>query len=112
MNKDMIIGLMIGLTIGWLVEWMIDYLYWRRRNARIIKNCKDELILIDGIGPAIEERLNKADIYTFKQMAAMKPKEVRNIIGKAQNLADEKSLIHQARKFAKLQKPKKSRKGK
>jgi len=110
MNKDLLLGLLIGLIIGWLVEWVIDYLYWRRKIARLQKECGDDLILINGIGPKIEKRLNAAGIFTFKQLADLKTKQVRKIIGKAQNLTDEKDIIEQARHFVKQQKPKKGKK--
>jgi predicted RecB family nuclease len=112
MSRDLLLGLLIGLIIGWLVEWVIDYLYWRKKYDQLRKNCGDDLILINGIGPQIAERLNAAGIFTFKQLADLKPKQVRKIIGKAQNLADEADLIEQAHHFAKQQKPKKSKKGK
>ncbi len=110
MNKDLLLGLLIGFIIGWLVEWVIDYLYWRRRFADLQRRCGDDLILINGIGPQIEQRLNKAGIYTFKQLADLKPKQVRKLIGKAKNLADEKDIIEQARRFVKQQKPRKGKK--
>ncbi len=110
MNRDVLLGLLIGFIIGWLVEWVIDYLYWRRKIARLQKECGDDLILINGIGPKIEKRLNAAGIFTFKQLADLKTKQVRKIIGKAQNLTDEKDIIEQARHFVKQQKPKKGKK--
>ena len=110
MNRDLILVLLIGFIIGWLVEWVIDYLYWRKKFADLQKKCGDDLILINGIGPQIEQQLNRAGIYTFKQLADLKSKQVRKVIGKAQNLADEEDLIKQARHFVKQQKPKKGKK--
>lgn len=101
MNRDLLLGLIIGLIIGWLVEWVIDYLYWRRKFAELRKNCGDDLVLINGIGPKIAEKLHAGGIFTFEQLADLKPKKVRKLIGKAQNLADEGDLIKQARQFAK-----------
>jgi predicted flap endonuclease-1-like 5' DNA nuclease len=110
MNKDVLLGILIGLIIGWLVEWVIDYLYWRRKFADLQKECGDDLILINGIGPQIEQRLNAAGIYSFKQLAELKPEQLRKFIGQAQNLADEEDIIEQARRFVKQQKPKKGKK--
>lgn len=110
MNRDLFLGILIGLIIGWLVEWVIDYFYWRRKFADLQKKCGDDLILINGIGPQIEERLNAAGIYRFKQLAELKPKQLRKLIGKAQNLADEEDILEQARRFVKQQKPKKEKK--
>jgi predicted flap endonuclease-1-like 5' DNA nuclease len=110
MNRDLLLGLLIGLIIGWLVEWVIDYLYWRRKFSDLQKECGDDLILINGIGPQIEQRLNKAGIYTFGQLADLKPEQLCKYIGQAQNLADEEDLIKQARHFVKQQKPKKDKK--
>lgn len=110
MNRDLLLGILIGLVIGWLVEWVIDYLYWRRKYANLQKECRDDLILINGIGPQIEQRLNTAGIYSFKQLADLKPEQLRKLIGRAQNLADEEDIIEQARRFVKQQKPKKGKK--
>jgi len=46
----------------------------------VAANQKDELTKIRGIGPFIEKRLNKIGIYTFQQLAALRPDQV-NLIG-------------------------------
>jgi predicted flap endonuclease-1-like 5' DNA nuclease len=61
----------------------------------------DNLEEIDGIGPVIARRLNQNGIHTFEQLAALTPESLRSILGDAiQRLADEASLIEQARQFA------------
>jgi len=101
MSRELWVGIVIGLIIGWLVEWIIDWIYWRRKYAQMMKECGDELILISGVGPVIEDRFYKAGIYTFEQLSALKVEDIRRFIGQAQNLADEQKMIDQARKFAK-----------
>lgn len=61
----------------------------------------DNLEEIKGIGKVIANRLNQNGIYTFEQLAEKKPEYLRDILGDlAQRLADETSLIEQARQFA------------
>ena len=104
MNRDFLIGLVIGLIAGWLIEWMIDWFFWRRKYTRLVDQLeekKDDLTRIKGIGPVIEERLNKAGIFTFRQVSRLTFEEIERYIGDAENLANEKSFIKQARKLAK-----------
>lgn len=61
----------------------------------------DDLEVINGIGPVIARRLNGAGIFTFEQLAAQTPEFLRNTLGDAiQRLADEESLLEQARQLA------------
>ncbi len=69
------------------------------KEARAIE--KDDLRVIKGIGPVIEGKLNQAGIYSFKDLGALTPDRLREIVGKAiSRLADEDSIIQQARKLA------------
>ena len=116
----------LGLLIGWLIEWLIDYFYWRRRYAEksemssresIVENrvapvavvespppvkvVPDDLKVIRGIGPVIERKLNEAGIETFEQLGNLTPADLRRILGKSiERLADEESLLQQARDLA------------
>jgi predicted flap endonuclease-1-like 5' DNA nuclease len=115
----------LGLLIGWLIEWLIDYFYWRRRyvpspeaavrrsvsESRIApvvaeepppaKVVPDDLKVINGIGPVIERKLNDAGIYTFEQLGNLTPADLRRILGNTiERLADEESLLQQARDLA------------
>lgn len=61
----------------------------------------DDLEIIDGIGPVIARKLNKVGIHTFEQLAAQTPVFLRTVLGDViQRLADEDSIIEQARNFA------------
>jgi predicted flap endonuclease-1-like 5' DNA nuclease len=61
----------------------------------------DDLIIIKGIGPVINRKLNQAGIYTFKQLAAITPARLREIVGEViQRLADEETILAQARDLA------------
>ena len=116
----------LGLLIGWLIEWVIDYFYWRRHyperevvyapqttsESRLapvgdveprpaVKVAPDDLKIINGIGTVIERKLNEAGIYTFEQLGNLTPTDLRRILGSAiERLADEESLLQQARDLA------------
>ena len=116
----------LGLLIGWLIEWLIDFFYWRRRygekgapsrteNAKIRRTLSatdveaspppkvvpDDLKIIKGIGPVIERKLNEAGVYTFEQLGNLTPSNLRRILGDTvERLADEESLLRQARDYA------------
>ena len=118
--------LVLGLLIGWLIEWLIDYFYWRRRYAEgrdlsprepivesrgapvaaaersaPVKIVSDDLKVIKGIGPVIERKLNEAGIETFEQLGKLTPADLERILGKSiERLADEESLLQQARDLA------------
>jgi predicted flap endonuclease-1-like 5' DNA nuclease len=62
---------------------------------------KDNLKVIRGIGPAIENKLNNAGIHTFEALARLSPSELENILGNVvKRLQDENDLIAQARRLA------------
>lgn len=104
MSRELLIGFVLGLIVGWLVEWTIDWFYWRKKYLTIskaIEEKKDDLTKIRGIGPVIQERLNRAGIFTFRQVSKLTREEIEHYIGNAENLADEKTFIKQAKKLAK-----------
>jgi predicted flap endonuclease-1-like 5' DNA nuclease len=116
----------LGLLIGWLIEWLIDYFYWRRRYGQTepaaavehasvrrassvppakpqtpAKVVPDDLKVIKGIGTVIERKLNEAGVYTFEQLGNLTPASLRRILGNTiERLADEESLLRQARDLA------------
>ena len=118
----------LGLLLGWLIEWLIDYFYWRRRypeketravttavqvdrnpapavpavNPRpVVQARPDDLKIIKGIGTVIERKLNEAGIYTFEQLGNLTSADLRRILGNTiERLADEESLLQQARDLA------------
>jgi predicted flap endonuclease-1-like 5' DNA nuclease len=61
----------------------------------------DHLEEINGIGPAIAEKLQRAGVHTFEQLAAQTPDFLRSVLGgMVERLADEEDLLAQARQFA------------
>ena len=63
---------------------------------------KDNLKIIQGIGPAIERKLNNAGIYSFAALARLSRADLENILGnQIKRLQDENNLIAQAKKLAK-----------
>ena len=116
----------LGVLVGWLIEWLIDYFYWRRRYAGreavhtpalseaekvtasaagepqpAAQTIPDDLKIIKGIGPVIERKLNGAGVYTFEQLGALTVGDLRRLLGNTiERLADEESLLQQARDLA------------
>jgi hypothetical protein len=64
----------------------------------------DDLELINGIGPAVEKRLNGVGIFTFAQLAALSPADVAAAVAGLAGLSAERIVkqdwIGQARKLA------------
>lgn len=61
---------------------------------------KDDLKVIQGIGPAIEKKLDNAGIHTFAALAQLTVEELENILGNTRRLVKEGNLIAQAEKLA------------
>lgn len=66
--------------------------------------AKDDLQLINGVGPAVEKRLNGTGIYTFSQLAALSPADIAAAIADLSGLSTERIIkqdwIGQARQQA------------
>lgn len=60
----------------------------------------DDLTAIPGIGVARMERLNRAGINSFTQLARCKPDELRRILGKTVKPADAQRWVTEARELA------------
>jgi predicted flap endonuclease-1-like 5' DNA nuclease len=61
----------------------------------------DNLQEIKGIGLVISKRLNHHGIFTFEELAAQTPQFLEEILGDmVQRLADEESIVEQARQLA------------
>lgn len=60
---------------------------------------KDDLKLINGIGPALEKRLNDTGIYTFADLVQLTPEELEARLGNPRRVATA-DLIEQARELA------------
>lgn len=123
-----ILGLLFGWLIEWIIDWFywrkkyqqvaqenetlkqeIVSLETKKQNQpkprakkpSSTKSRKDDLKLISGIGPVIAKKLNDAGITTFEQMAKLKPNQLESILGElVKRLADEASLISQAKELA------------
>lgn len=62
---------------------------------------KDDLKLIKGVGPVIEEKLNDAGINTFNQLSRITTMDIQKILGTSKRAAQNAdNLLTQARKFA------------
>ena len=88
------------IIIMLLVAFILGYLICRCKNrcgkkaviagaaavaagAAVAKGGKDDLKLIEGIGPAIEKVLNNAGITTFAQVVELEVTEIRTILDNA-----------------------------
>jgi|GEM_PF-1276000 len=64
----------------------------------------DDLKLINGIGPAVEKRLNGVGIFTFAQLAVLSPADIAAAVASLSGLSTERIIkqdwIGQARKLA------------
>ncbi|MCL4295638.1 MAG: DUF4332 domain-containing protein [Anaerolineae bacterium] len=73
----------------------------RALGSRAVPQDEDPLVDIDGIGPVYAERLKRAGIVSFWQLASMTPEQVREIIGPEEwQKIDAASWIAQARAMA------------
>jgi predicted flap endonuclease-1-like 5' DNA nuclease len=112
----------LGMVAGWFFKLLIDgfppgvtpaeqetvpaRLTTEVRATQIARNeapapARDDLKVINGIGPVIERKLNEAGIYSFEQLGSLQAEDLRRILGKTiQRLADEEALLRQARELA------------
>lgn len=62
---------------------------------------RDDLKLIKGVGPKMEQKLNAAGIYTFDQMSRLTTTELQSILGLSKRVVQNSdNLLTQAKKFA------------
>ena len=131
-----ILGMLFGWLIEWIIDWFYWRKKYQRiaQENEVLKEQiasfeaekqkqpkprtkksapakskpqKDNLKVIKGIGPVIEKKLNRAGITSLEQMAKLKPNQLEDILGKlVKRLADEASLIAQAKELAAKKKSK------
>ncbi len=65
-----------------------------------VESVVDDLTTIRGIGISIQERLNRAGITTYAQLADAKPEQVREALGRSSRSAKVEAWISQARKLS------------
>jgi len=120
----------LGLLCGWLYKWIIDKVYTdvqiqditskdplpgeyselpvakeqgMQVNKGLPPKTKTEILeVLKGIGPASVKRLNKAGVFTFDDLALLRPEELRAILGNVLKRAaiSENQVIAEAKKFA------------
>ena len=62
----------------------------------------DDLMAIRGIGPGMQRRLNEARMYTYAQLAASTPEELRQALGEAARMARVEEWIARSRELVGL----------
>ena len=60
---------------------------------------KDDLKSLEGVGPAVEKRLNNAGIYTFADVVQLTPQELQEMLGNTRRVSAS-NLIAEAKKLA------------
>ena len=120
----------LGMLCGWLYKWIIDKVYTdvqiqdittkdplpgeyselpvaKEQGMQVNKilppKTKTEILeVLKGIGPASVKRLNKAGVFTFDDLALLRPEELRAILGNVLKRAaiSENQVIAEAKKFA------------
>ena len=66
-------------------------------GATTTKTKKDDLVIIEGVGPKIAAALNKAGIKTFKQLSETQVDKIQRILADASYPADPTTWPEQAR---------------
>jgi predicted flap endonuclease-1-like 5' DNA nuclease len=67
----------------------------------MIVSQRDDLKMIKGIGPKMEQKLNDAGVHTFAQMSRLTPTQLQNILGISKRVVQSSdNFISQAKKFA------------
>jgi len=62
---------------------------------------KDDLKLLKGVGPQMENKLNNAGVNTFEQMSRLTTTDLQNILGISKRVTQNAdNLLSQAKKFA------------
>lgn len=57
----LLLWLLVILVLIWIILWLIPF-------TPVFKDQRDDLKLIEGIGPEVEKLLNSRGIYTFRQL--------------------------------------------
>ena len=120
----------IGFLCGWLYKRLVDRVYLdiqiediateyplameygglpeTQEQAQPVsrpirpKTKKEILEVLKGIGPVSVKRLNNAGVFTFEDLALLRPEELRSILGNVLKRAaiTENQVIEEAKKFA------------
>ena len=70
-------------------------------TSGLVPPHRDDLKMIKGVGPKLEEKLNEAGVYTFDQMSQLTTTELQAILGVARrNVQNTDNLIKQAKKLS------------
>ena len=74
-------GFALGLILGGLLAWLYQRYFWRRPAtvpARTVPEVQlpDDLVVLRGVGPAFAQRLQRAGIRTYADLARLTPEEV------------------------------------
>ena len=100
---EMLIMLLVAYVLGYLTHWIICA--YRHSEAQVnpdeeaqpVDIVSDNLTRIEGIGPKIEKLLNKESIYTFEDVAAASPRQLRDIL----EMAGSRYQMHDPRTWPK-----------
>ena len=79
--------ILLMLTIAFFLGYFLHYLICERKHKQTkvgkTLSTKDDLKVLEGIGPAIEKILNNQNIHTYGQLAETKVEVLKDILKKA-----------------------------
>ncbi len=74
----------LALCVFLILLVLCIYFYFPRKNEiKSIPGQIDDLRVIEGIGPKIEQLLNKNGIKSYETLGTMKPKDIKKILENA-----------------------------
>ena len=98
---DILIMLLVSAALGWMLHWLYATVWVSGKTKRPKKELaqKDDLKVIEGVGPKIENMLGEAGIYTWKDLSktpVSKLQKILNLAGKNYSMHDPSSWPKQA----------------
>lgn len=101
---DATIEILIMVIVAWILGFILGRLLKKCKHSETMVLAKptkvDNLKVVEGVGPKIEKLLNKADIYSFKDLADTDHKNLKMILedaGSMFKMHDPKTWPDQAR---------------
>jgi len=84
---DATLEILIMLAGAFILGWLLHRLFGGGGNCKHCssRNQKDDLTVVEGIGPKISELLNQAGIYSFQTLSETSPDVLKGILERAGN---------------------------
>jgi len=75
--------ILIMLVIAFLLGMLFHYLFFRNPESAVSSGEPDNLKVVEGVGPKIEELLNNAGIHNFADLSRANPNQLKRILDAA-----------------------------